>query len=114
MIPPTLPEFEQANITRAATTTSIVTAQRTISLINVPDVFQSTSYTCGPASLKAVLRYFGLPVRESEIAQKAGTIPYTGTGPVMLETGFKKIVAERGLEKELLFENREGMRVSEL
>jgi hypothetical protein len=44
----------------------------------------------------AVLRYFGLPIRESEIADLAGTIPFTGTGPIMLENGFNKIVRKYG------------------
>jgi hypothetical protein len=34
--------------------------------------------------MQSVLNYFLLEARESEVMQAAGTIPNTGTGPVML------------------------------
>ena len=84
IIPPSLPEFVNANITRVANKMYIQTEKRLISLVNIPDILQSTSYSCGPSSLKAVLRYLHVEIPESEIMEAAGTIPNTGTGPIML------------------------------
>jgi predicted double-glycine peptidase len=42
--------------------------KQAIQLLNVPDIFQATGYTCGPSSLSGVLAYFGYTHRESEIA----------------------------------------------
>ncbi len=33
-------------------------SNRTVKLLNVPDVLQATEYTCGPSSLSAVLNYY--------------------------------------------------------
>lgn len=65
IIPPTLPEFQNANLTRTKGLFQIVTDQRRIDLINVPDVYQPTSYSCGPSSLRAVLELHSILVRES-------------------------------------------------
>ena len=48
---------------------------------NVPDgvVYQSTSYSCGPASLAGVLRYYGIIKSERELAELAGTGVASGT-----------------------------------
>jgi predicted double-glycine peptidase len=42
---------------------------------------QTTDYTCGPAALQAVLRYFGKDVAELELARLAGTNDAVGTFP---------------------------------
>jgi hypothetical protein len=54
----TASEFDKAIITHTATEYVLSTASRTVHLLNVPDVFQATDYTCGPASLSAVLSYY--------------------------------------------------------
>lgn len=47
---------------------------RYVKLINVPDVMQATCYTCGPASLLAVLNYYQFfDWRESDLAKIAKT-----------------------------------------
>jgi predicted double-glycine peptidase len=47
----------------------------------VPNTFQQTDYTCGPASLLAVCEYFGVgPRTEREIKADMGTPP-TGADP---------------------------------
>ncbi len=84
VIPPTTPEFLFANLTRAPKRYNVNTPYRVLQLVNVPDVIQSTNYTCGPVAMQSVLNYFLLEARESEVMQAAGTIPNTGTGPVML------------------------------
>jgi len=48
--------------------------------VAVPDVAQSTKYTCGPATLAGVLRYFGKPTpTEGELAALLCTTPGEGT-----------------------------------
>lgn len=49
--------------------------------MNVPDVFQATDYTCGPASLTAVLNYFHIDRREAQLAKMAKTNQDDGTDP---------------------------------
>lgn len=45
-----------------------------MTLLNVPDVYQATDYTCGPSSLTAVLSYYGKEdFREMELAKLAQT-----------------------------------------
>lgn len=83
-IPPTLPEFENANLTRKKGSYQIVTSQRKIDLVNIPDVYQSTTFSCGPNSLEAVLHYLNVDFHESEIMAAAGTQRNKGTGPNML------------------------------
>jgi len=41
--------------------------------------------------------------------EAAGTIPNKGTGPVMLENGFNKLVAQHGLQNKLEFIRIENM-----
>ena len=84
VFPPTLPEFLYANLTRAPRRYNVNTPYRVLELVNIPDVIQSTGYTCGPVAMQSVLHYFSLEVRESEVMAAAGTIPNKGTGPVML------------------------------
>jgi predicted double-glycine peptidase len=49
--------------------------------IPVPNTFQQTDYTCGPASLRAVCEYFGVgPRTEREIKADMG-MPRTGADP---------------------------------
>jgi predicted double-glycine peptidase len=50
-------------------------------LTGVPDVRQSTPVTCGPASLQAVLNYWGTDQREEDLAMLLGTTPEGETLP---------------------------------
>ncbi len=47
--------------------------------LRVKSVMQKTDYTCGPASLRAVLSYFGISAGEMAIAGKAHTTSDAGT-----------------------------------
>lgn len=65
----------------------LATKNKTIYLLNVADVFQATDYTCGPASLTAVVNYYGVDRREAELALMAKTNEDVGTDPYeMLNT----------------------------
>ncbi len=65
--------------------------------LGVPAVEQATDYSCGPATLTAVLRYWKRPVAcEQDLYQPLHTTPKDGTEPYMLE----KVARERGLEAE--------------
>lgn len=50
-------------------------------LAGVPDVLQSTEYSCGAASLQAVLSYYGSDVPEQLLMDRMGTSPHNGTDP---------------------------------
>lgn len=53
----------------------------TIILTTVPNVRQSTWYSCGVSSLQAVLYYWGIDVFESILMEMLGTNPGCGTYP---------------------------------
>lgn len=50
-------------------------------LLTVPDVRQSTRYSCGASSLQAVLNYWGIDVSESDLMELLHTTPHIGTDP---------------------------------
>lgn len=52
-----------------------------IILIAVPDVNQRTRYSCGAASLQAVLKYWGFCVEERDLMDRLHTTPDRGTDP---------------------------------
>lgn len=52
-------EFDNATIIKTNGNLLVQTKSKNISLLNVPDVYQATDYTCGPSSLTAVLSYYG-------------------------------------------------------
>lgn len=72
----------------------------------VPDVRQSNGYTCGPAALQAVLAYYGIAVREDELATAMGANAENGTTPEAIVSAARA----RGLDAEL----REGLTVDDL
>ena len=63
--------------------------------VPVPSVLQQRPYTCGPAVLVAVLRYFGRAVDEPRIAAEAGSTP-DGTS----FDGMEQALRARGLTTE--------------
>jgi predicted double-glycine peptidase len=50
-------------------------------LEGVPDVRQSTTYSCGAAALQAVLSYWGVDKREGQLMQALETSEVEGTSP---------------------------------
>ncbi len=67
----------------------------------VPDVRQSTNYTCGVAALQAVLAYYGIETREDMLARELGADPEKGVNPQAIV----RVARAHGLSAEL----REGM-----
>jgi len=47
----------------------------------VPDVRQSTDYTCGASALQAVLAYYGIGVREDHLSSEMAATPRDGVPP---------------------------------
>ncbi|KJS22318.1 MAG: hypothetical protein VR72_06460 [Clostridiaceae bacterium BRH_c20a] len=50
-----------------------------LKLIKVPFTYQATTFSCGAAALQSVLFYYGLAMREKEMAEKLHTNPEIGT-----------------------------------
>ena len=80
-------------------------------LLPVPDVRQSTPYSCGASALQAVLAYYGIELREDELQRRLGTTPEQGTHPDRIlalarELGFAPRLQENTtleqLQQELL------------
>lgn len=47
----------------------------------VPDVRQATDYTCSASALQAVLAYYGVEMREDDLARELGATPEDGAPP---------------------------------
>jgi predicted double-glycine peptidase len=62
----------------------------------VPVVEQQTDYSCGPATLTAILRYWQRPVASEQVLYSSlHTTPKDGTEPFMLEAVARAICAPR-------------------
>jgi uncharacterized protein len=72
----------------------------------IPDVRQSTGYTCGVAALQAVLAYWGISEREDRLAVRLRSTPENGTHPLDI----LRVAREFGLTAEL----REGLALTDL
>lgn len=72
----------------------------------VPDVRQSTGYTCGAAALQAVLSYWGTSEREDRLAARLRSTPEAGTHPLDI----LRVAREYGLTADL----REGLDLADL
>jgi predicted double-glycine peptidase len=75
-------------------------------LAGIPDVRQSTGYTCGAAALQAVLAYWGTSEREDRLAARLRCTPEAGTHPLEII----RVAREFGLEAEI----REGLELADL
>jgi predicted double-glycine peptidase len=72
----------------------------------IPDVRQSTGYTCGAAALQAVLAYWGTSEREDRLAARLHSTPEAGTHPADIV----RVAREFGLTAEI----REGLDLADL
>jgi len=72
----------------------------------LPDVRQSTGYTCSAAALQAVLAYYGIEEREDRLSQQLGATPQAGAPPPAIV----RVARAHGLTAEL----RQGMTIEEL
>lgn len=75
-------------------------------LSTIPDVRQSTGYTCGASALQAVLAYWGTAEREDRLAARLHSTPEAGTHPLDIV----RVAREFGLTADL----REGLELSDL
>lgn len=73
-------------------------------LEGVPDVRQSTTYSCGAAALQALLSYWGIDTREQDLMQKLGTTPEEGTSPQAIVRVAGELGCEASLKENLGFE----------
>jgi uncharacterized protein len=89
-----------------ATLLSCCTAAAPHPELPVPDVRQSTAYTCGAAALQAVLAYYGIDSREDRLSTQMGATPSDGIPPEAIV----RTARAYGLAAEL----RENMTVEQL
>jgi len=75
-------------------------------LASVPDVRQSSGYTCGAAALQAVLARWGTSEREDRLAARLHSTPEAGTHPADIV----RVAREFGLAAEL----RDGLSLADL
>jgi len=75
-------------------------------LQSVPDVRQSTTYSCGAAALQAVLCYWGIEAREDSLMKALGTNEEAGTSP----DNILRVAGENGLQASI----REGMTIQDI
>nr|WP_319537460.1 C39 family peptidase [uncultured Methanospirillum sp.] len=69
-----------------------------ILISSVPEVIQSTRYSCGASSLQAVLRFWGFCVEERDLMTRLETSPGRGTDPEKIVS----IASSYGLDAYLL------------
>jgi len=74
--------------------------------LKVPDVRQSTGYTCSAAALLAILAYYGEEAREDRLSRELGATPEAGAPPAAIV----RVARAHGLTAEL----KEGMTILEL
>jgi len=72
----------------------------------LPDVRQSTTFSCGASVLQAILFYYGIEMREDALMEAARTTEAYGTHP----EDILRVAREQGLRAEL----REGLALSDL
>jgi uncharacterized protein len=75
-------------------------------LTGVPDVRQSTPYSCGAAALQAVLSYYGIDKRERALMVSLKTTEEAGTSP----GNIVRVAEENGFEARI----REGLTLTDL
>ena len=85
-------------------------------LSGIPDVRQSTGYSCGAAALQAVLSYYGVDKREGDLMDMLKTTEAAGTSPenivrVAKELGFQAEPQENLKYEDLEKAFREGIPV---
>ncbi len=90
----------------ASTAASSPSAPPRLPFDAVPDVRQSTGYTCGAAALQAILSYWGIDEREDRLAARLHSTPEAGTHPLDI----LRVAREFGLSADL----REGLELADL
>lgn len=86
------PDFDNAVIEKNSTSIQLRLKDRIVYLLNVPDVWQATDYTCGPSSATAILNYYGIDdYRESDISKLAETSEEYGTDPYVMSEALNSL-----------------------
>jgi len=80
--------------------------QNNTTVLNVPDVRQPSNYTSGPASLQAVLAYYGTDVTVDDLINMTNTTPENGTLP--------NNIAQTARQKGFNAETKENMTLQDL
>ena len=58
-------------------------------ILNIVDVRQGTTYSCGTACVQAILNYYGIDKREDALIKQLGTTEDDGTSPEQIIAGLK-------------------------
>lgn len=66
-------------------------------LLKVPDVRQSTTYSCGASCLQGILMYWGIEHREGDLIVLLNTSPDSGTDP----EDIVRVAVDKGLKGEI-------------
>lgn len=74
--------------------------------LRLPDVRQTTDYTCSASALQAVLLYYGEEEGEPELARELGATPQDGAPPEAIV----RVAQAHGLKAEI----REGLSIADL
>jgi predicted double-glycine peptidase len=77
-------------------------------LSGVPDVRQSTGYSCGPAALQAVLAYWGIAEREDSLIARLHSTPQLGTHPDDIVRGARELGLRADLRENLALDDLEA------
>lgn len=85
-----------------------VAAEPEIRLLPVPDVRQSTIYSCGASALQAVLMYYGEEFREDELMRRLGTDCDDGTTPAAMIALAREMGYQAELKEELALSDLEA------
>ena len=76
-------------------------------LSTIPDVRQSTTYSCGAAALQAVLSYYGVDKRERALMDMLKTTEKDGTSPENIVRVAKELGFQADPRENLTFEDLE-------
>lgn len=99
-------EYEHDTKAAAEAQMRALYASEAKSAIDVPDVRQATTYSCGASALQAVLAHYGIDLREDQIAEQTGTTPKQGTSPEQITAQARRL----GLRARTI----EGMKLEDL
>jgi len=73
---------------------------KSIKILNLPDVRQSTGYTCGVSSLQSILMYWGKEYREDMLSQMASSHSEYGTPPENIVSVAKNLGLQAEIKQE--------------
>lgn len=74
---------------------------RNVKVLPVPDVFQSTTYSCGATALQAVLSYWNIYKPEGELMELLGSRETSGTDPEPIAKGAKDLGLKAAIRENL-------------